>query len=127
MPTLDISSIYLPLFGVMLFILTMKVGSHRMRTNISFGDGDDPQFTKLIRGHGNFIESTPLTLMLIVLVEYNGANSLWVHALFAVFLISRISHYLQVSGFLKSPLFRMLGMLGTFGTILTASGWLLLH
>jgi uncharacterized membrane protein YecN with MAPEG domain len=125
MPTLEITSLYVPVFGILLVLFTLRVGLYRAKTRISFGDGGDSQFNKTIRAHANFVETAPLTLMLITLVEYNGAEAILVHSLFSLLLISRLSHYLQITEVFKPVIFRMLGMIGTFAAVLIASGWLL--
>ncbi len=125
MPSLAISSFYLPVFALMFFVITIRVGMFRARTQISFGDGGDKTLLKISRAQMNFTESTPIALLLFVLVEYNGAPAVLVHGLFAVLLLGRLSHYLQLTGALQPIIFRMGGMIATFLSIVTGAVWLL--
>ena len=125
MQSLAISSLYVPLFGIMLCIITLRVGQYRAKTGLSFGDGGDAAFNRKIRAQANFTETTPMALLLIVLVEFQGGSSSLVHGLFLALLIGRISHYLQLTSVLKPVLFRMMGMILTLSAILIPAGWLL--
>ena len=125
MSSLTISSFYIPVFALMFFAITIRVGMFRARTQTSFGDGGDNTLLKISRAQMNFAESTPIALLLFTLVEYNGAAAALVHGLFAVLLLGRISHYLQLTGVLRPIVFRMGGMLCTLFSIVTGAVWLL--
>lgn len=49
---------------------TLAVGLRRLATGINFGWGDDTALMKKVRGHGNFTETVPITLLAITLAEY---------------------------------------------------------
>ena len=44
------------------------------------------------RRHLNFVEHAPLALILIAIVELNGAPSVWVHSLGGALVVARIIH-----------------------------------
>lgn len=125
MPSLAISSFYIPLFALMFFVITIRVGMFRARTQTSFGDGGDKTLLKISRAQMNFSESTPIALLLFTLVEYNGASAALVHGLYAVLLFGRLSHYLQLTSVLEPVIFRMGGMVATLLSIVTGAVWLL--
>ena len=126
MTELPVSSLYVPLFGIFLMVITLRVGMIRLRSNISLGDGGDPEFLKLIRGQANFIELVPISLILLVLLELSGAGNTMLHVLYLLLLVGRVSHYVQITGIVEPVLFRAGGMVLTFTAILGASIALLL-
>ncbi len=127
MQSLEISGLYAAIFGLIYIAITFRVGNHRRVTGISFGDGGDSDFLKLIRGQQNYAENVPIGVLLGVLVEFLGASSGLVHTVFAALLIGRVSHYLQLTAAIKPVIFRMLGMVLTFLSILVSSIWLLIN
>ncbi len=86
-----ITSIYGGLLGIWFLILSIRVIKGR-GSGISIGDGGDAQMLRLIRGHANFAEYTPLILVLIAMAEYQGMAPLWIHAWGASLLIGRVLH-----------------------------------
>ena len=121
----QLTSLYAALLGLLFIPFTLRVARYRYQHRISLGDGDDRKLMKLIRAQGNFVETVPLALILMLLMEMSGASSVWLHSLGIALVLGRLSHYLQVSGMLKPLLFRMLGMVATIAVYLAASLWLL--
>ncbi len=68
------------LCGLLQFALTIAVIARRAQTGVSFLDGGDPQLLRRIRAHGNFTETAPMALLLMLLLEMRGfsATGLWV-------------------------------------------------
>lgn len=76
--------------GLWFFVLTYRV--IRSRQTASDSDADRTRIERRVRGHANFAEYTPLTLVLIGLAEFSGAN-VYVVWLGAILLISgRLLH-----------------------------------
>lgn len=123
----EVTGFYTAIFGVLMVIFTLRVGMYRFKSRISFGDQGDKELLQRIRAHGNFVENVPLALILLAMVEAAGAADGWLHAIALLLLVGRLSHWLQVSGFLKPLPFRMMGMVLTFISMLTSSLWLLLN
>jgi uncharacterized protein len=121
----EVTSVYAGIFGVLFFIFTMRVGLYRAKNQISFGDGGDAELTKRVRAHGNFVESVPIALILLGLAEAGGASTTLLHVAAVMLLVGRLSHWLQLSGFIKPIQFRMAGMILSFASVLTTSVWLL--
>lgn len=124
---LAISSLYVALLGLLFIPFTMRVGLYRIANKILIGDGDDAKLLKLIRAQANFVETVPIAIVLLVLMELGGASSTWLHALGATLVIARIAHYLCMSGLVRMLPLRTGGMIGTFAVYLLAAGWLLLN
>ncbi len=85
---------------------------------------ENDEFFRAVRAHANFIEYTPLFLILLTLLELADAPSLFMSLLGGTFIIGRISHWYG----LTEPdrlRFRTLGMVLTL-TQLVAGAVLLL-
>lgn len=89
---LPVTSLYAGLLALMCIILSGMVGQLRGNAKVSLGDGGNRDLVVANRRHMNFVENVPLALLLIALVELNGASKTWVHVLGAVLLIARIIH-----------------------------------
>ena len=125
MHSVQVTSLYAALLGIMFVAITLRVALIRNSKMLSLGDGGDKQFNKLIRGQANFTETTPIALILILLLELQGAGSMTLHTLGIALLAGRIAHYLQLTGSIRSLLFRTSGMILTLGTIMIAASRLL--
>lgn len=124
---LTVTSLYAALLGLMFIPFTMRVGLYRGKTGIHIGDGDDPALLKRIRGQANFIETVPLALILLILMELGGASSTWMHSLGAALTLGRLAHYLQLTDLVSPILFRIGGMLATLLVYIISSCWLLIN
>jgi len=127
MNTIQVTSIYAALLGLMFVAITLRIVSQRYKLKISLGEGDNKDFQKLIRGHGNFVETVPIALLLLLLLELKGASVIVLHILGIALLAGRIMHYLKITGLVKPHIFRVLGMVLTLGTIAYACVSLLLR
>jgi uncharacterized membrane protein YecN with MAPEG domain len=121
---LSITPVYVALLGLLFVPFTMRVGLYRVKNEINLGDGNDPELLRRIRGQGNFIETVPLALILLVVMEIMGASDTWLHALGTALVIGRVLHYLGVTE--TGPFIgRPVGMFATIAVYLVASGWIL--
>lgn len=124
---LEITGIYLAILALMFIPFTLRVGRYRLRNRISLGDGGDPELVKLMRAQANFVETVPLAVLLLVAMELSGAGAVWLHALGAMLVIGRLSHYLQITGVVRPLPFRAGGMVLTLSVYLVAAIWLLIR
>jgi hypothetical protein len=104
--------------------LAMRVGQLRTRLKISVGDDGNPALLRRMRAHSNFIESTPLFLILLVLVEHGAGSSLWLWGAAILFILARILHAFGMDRQSPSPL-RMAGMLLTVLVLVGLAGFAL--
>lgn len=121
---LSVTPIYIALLGLMMVPITVRVGLYRVGHNIDIGDGGDETLLRLIRSQANFVETVPLAVVLLLVMELMGAGDTWLHALGATLVVARILHYLGLSG-LGPFMGRPVGMVGTFLVYLVSSGWIL--
>lgn len=89
-----ITALYAGILGLMAIAIAFAAGQMRGRSGISLGDGGNPELLLAMRRHSNFIEFVPLCLILIGLLEMNGAPPGAIHALGAGLVVFRASHAL---------------------------------
>ena len=94
------------------FWLGMRVGKLRHALGISIGDGGQEPLVRRMRAQANFLENTPLTLILIAGVELAGKGGVWLAPAGAVFILGRIAHAVGMDGNFKAG--RPIGMLTTY-------------
>ena len=116
-----ITAVYAGLLGIMFLVLELPIGLLRTRTNVSLGDGGNPDLTVAIRRHANFVEHVPLALLLIGLLELNGGSPALLHVLGTGLVLARLMHPfgLDVHVMRRPP--RGLGAATTSLVILVAS------
>lgn len=121
---LPITSMVAALAAVSLIALSIPVSLRRMKVGTKIGMGDDPCLLRRIRAQGNFIEYTPLGLIVLALAEHQqmAAGLLWVVA--ALLVAGRILHAAGILSGL-TPV-RAMGMLATYGALLVGAGTLVL-
>lgn len=115
--TVSITPIYAALLAVLLIALSFRVIFVRRGERISLGDADNPALRARIRVQANFVEYTPLALILILLIELQGGDALVVHALGLMLLIGRIAHAVGVSKHPQVMPLRFWGMILTFASL----------
>ncbi|MEJ6398405.1 MAPEG family protein [Yoonia sp. 208BN28-4] len=122
-----ITSLYAAPLAVIFLALSFRVIAFRRGNRVSLGDADNPDLRQRVRGQANFVEYAPFGLILLALVELQGAPALALHALGLMLLVGRLLHAIC---FWQHPMpfkLRTWGMLLTTGMIgLTAVG-LFLH
>ena len=120
------TALYAGLLGLLAFGVAFPAGRLRARLNVSVGDGGNPDLLCAMRRHANFVEWVPLALILIALLELNGASATVIHVLGAVLVASRIAHATGLRTDTMKSVPRFIGATGTVLVILVASIWLIL-
>ena len=123
--SLTISTLYAAMLGLMFVPFTVYVGIYRAQSNILLLDGGDAELARRIRAQANFIETVPLAVILLVLMELNGAPAVWLHALGSVLVSARLIHYVTIATNPANTTPRAVGMVGTLSVYLVAAGWLI--
>jgi uncharacterized membrane protein YecN with MAPEG domain len=116
-----ITLLYGSILGVLLLVLSGRVIYLRRTHSVGIGAGPHRDLEKAIRAHANLIEYTPLALILMALLELNGATPWHIHALGATLVVSRHLHAWGLSHHSGTSVGRFLGMLGTLLVVLGAS------
>ena len=116
--------IYAAILGLLFLPITIRIALYRIRSRISLGTGEDPEMLRRMRGQANFVETVPMALFLLIIMELLGASSAWLHALGLMLVLGRVAHYF---GLIRmAPLsFRIVGIGATLMTIFLGSIWIL--
>ena len=72
--------------------LGIRIGRLRSSLKVSVGDGGQDAIIRRMRAQANFVENTPIILLLFALVEAAGKGGTWLAVLGAIFLIGRVAH-----------------------------------
>lgn len=114
---MTITPLYAGLLAILFLALSIRV--IQKRTNVSLGDGGDPELLRRIRGHANFAEYVPLMLLMMALLEYGGALPAWLlHALGITLVVARVLHGIALSFTAKWKFGRFYGTLLSFIVLL---------
>ncbi|MCF2858781.1 MAPEG family protein [Pseudoalteromonas sp. SMS1] len=96
--------------------LSLDVIKLRRRYKVGIGDAGHKDLITAIRTHANFIEYTPLAVILIFILEYQNVSPIWLGTFASAFLIGRVLHALALTnGYIQT---RVIGMLMTFLTLI---------
>lgn len=98
--------------------ISMRVGRVRHAVKVSVGDGGDERLVRRMRAHANFIENTPLTLILIAAIDLSDKGAAWLAIVGAVYMLGRVCHALGMDG----GSMQALRGVGTAVTMLTQLG-----
>ena len=116
--SVTITLLYAALLGIVGFILQCLVGPLRGRHNVSLDHGGHKDLNEAIRRHGNWAENVPYILLMMALIEINGASKGWLHALGLLLLASRMIHPMGMDANRMAHPLRIVGMAGTvFATV----------
>lgn len=120
MISVTITALCAAILALMQVLFTVRVAMYRRANQISLGDGDDRELELRMRAHGNFIETVPIALILILLNELSGASSNLLYGLAAVLIVARLMHYISIA-YRTRLIFRVAGMVGTLLVIVAAA------
>ena len=100
--------------GLWFIILTLNVIRLRGRFKVSLGDGGHEALNRAIRAQGNFIETVPVALIMLIVAELQGANALALQIAAAMLVAGRLAHGYAFGFTMHSPKLRPAGMALTF-------------
>ena len=87
-----ITGFYAGLLGLLLFVLTARVGRVRSRVGIPLLDGGNQKLAVAMRQQGNFVDLVPMCLILLAIMEMAATSIYALHILGIVLVISRLIH-----------------------------------
>lgn len=120
-----ITGLYAGLCGLLLVVLYVRVSQRRLATQIGMSAGGDAVLEQRVRAHGNFIESVPIALILLYLLEQTGVDPMYIHVFGIALVFSRVGHALGISTNAGRSAGRFYGSIGTLLVIAALSIWLL--
>ncbi len=120
-----VTALYAAGLTCLFLVLALRVVMLRKRLGAGLGDAGDPRLQRAIRAHGNLAEYVPMALLLLLLMELNGAEAALLHAGGGLLLLSRAVHAYGVSQAHERTGWRTAGMVGTFTVLSGGAVWLL--
>jgi hypothetical protein len=86
------SAIYVAILALLICGLSLNVIKLRRQNRVSLGDGGHDALKIAIAAQSNAVEYIPVTLLLLIMLEYNQASLLLVHFAGITFTLGRIIH-----------------------------------
>lgn len=118
---MEITLLYTSLITILSIFLAFKVGITRGKTNTLLGEGDSSELLQSIRSHGNLMESAPITLILLLMLEMQSVADWKLHLIGSSFFLFRILHAYGISISRESTPYRVIGALGSWVLMLGMS------
>lgn len=87
-----ISSIYASLLALLILYLAIRVVRLRQKHRVLHGDQQIQELIVARSAHSNAIESIPITLILLVLLEFQKPSHWVLHLLGITFFMARLAH-----------------------------------
>ena len=92
--------------------LSIRIGMIRTAKKISVGDGGDDALIRRMRAQANFIENTPIVLVLVAATELARGLNPWLIGVAGAYALGRVAHGVGMDG-------GKLGRLRGLGTMVT--------
>lgn len=135
MDVLVITSKIAAALAIQMLVLTLMVSIRRVTLGKAEGDvakypyqdGNDETLKRRIRALGNFTEYVPLCLIMLALIEFNGASVGLLWGLGIFFVVGRILHSIGMLSNPHFPLPRIIGMFATYAVLTVPAIWLFLN
>lgn len=88
-----VSALYAVLCALLLIKFSFDVVRLRRQYRVAYGDGGFSELQSAIRIHGNAVEYIPMTVLLMLFAEMNGAATWLIHVFGILLLAGRLMHY----------------------------------
>ncbi len=116
-----ISTLFTSILAIWLLILSTRVIALRGASFLkffAFNNFGEKALSRSVRAQGNFIEYTPIFLILLFIAEFNGSHPHFLYLVSCLYLVSRLMHGIGFSFMSHSPFLRVGGTTLTFVSIL---------
>jgi uncharacterized membrane protein YecN with MAPEG domain len=104
------TSVYAALLAILFLALCIRVMLERRRAHVPFGEGTSEALKRRIRAQGNFAEYAPIALILMALLELQGAGSFMLNVVGLLLLAGRLAHALGIGRVPEDRRLRIIGM-----------------
>ncbi len=91
---MTVTGLYAGLLALWLAFLFLYVVKGRFKFRVGLGDGGQDELSQRIRIHGNFIETVPFVLLIMLLLEDTAHSFYLLHAFGIALILSRILHFI---------------------------------
>ncbi|GAK86407.1 glutathione S-transfersae-related protein [Vibrio ponticus] len=112
-----ITALYASLLALLMMWLSVQVIKQRRTNRIAHADGGIEGLQIARSAQSNAVDYIPITIILLAMLEYNGANTLIIHGLGVLFVVGRIIHARAILA--KDLKGRVTGMKLTFAVMFT--------
>lgn len=85
-------TVYISIYAVIILWLSLRVINRRRLHQISVGDGGVEDLKIAIATQSNAVEYLPITLLLLLALELNGANAWVIHLFGVIVIVGRVYH-----------------------------------
>lgn len=120
-----ITGLYAGLLGLLLVYLIFRVAKRRLKYRVGLGDGGIPDLNQAIRVHGNFAETVPIILIIMLIMELSLSPPWLVHGFGVLLVTARIAHAQGISSSPNHSLGRKIGI-GLTLTLIIAGSFILI-
>ena len=120
---MNITLFYGSTLALMYVGLALEVVYHRRRAKVGIGHGDDRKLRRSIRVHANFGEYVPFAVLLLGLLEVDGAPAWALHAMGSVLVVSRVLHRMGLGAKAGTSFGRFWGTAGVLGVLGIGAIW----
>ena len=87
-----VSALYVVVGALLVMKFALDVVRYRRQYRVAYGDGGVYDLKIAIRLHGRAIETIPLALLLLIVMEMNGADIWMIHITALLFFAGRLLH-----------------------------------
>jgi len=87
-----VTALYAAILAALMIWLSIQVIKQRRKAQVKYADGGVGALTIARSAQGNAVDYIPITLVLMAMVEYNGASPWMIHACGIVFVLGRVLH-----------------------------------
>ena len=101
-------AIYVSIYAFIVIWLSLKVINNRRKFKVSIGDGGVEELQIAMAAQSNAVEYLPLSLLLMLVLELNGASTWLIHGFGVLLIAGRYFHFKGMFG--KQLKQRVLGM-----------------
>jgi hypothetical protein len=121
-----ITGFYTGVLALFLALLVSRIIKRRLRYKVGIGDGGITDLAKAIRAHGNFIETVPMQLAILLVMELQNAP-LWLLHVFGIsIVVSRALHAYGITQTHLASKGRFCGTLFTLGLFILGGLYLII-
>ena len=92
-----ITGLYAAISGVFITFMVLHIATLRRRFRVGIGDGGERKLALAVRAHGNAVETIPVALVLLLILELNKGEPAVLHAFGAALIIGRFLHAFGLS------------------------------
>lgn len=107
---MHITGFYAALSALLIILLAFRVIFRRKSERIGIGDGGDRILARRVRAHANAVETLPIGLILLLVLEWNQTQPWILHLAGVALIFGRLMHAYGISASAGPGKGRILGM-----------------